>query len=63
MANKYGIHPALVVSCFAMLGINMSTAIALEKFAFFPALDPAKLEAGDLLPRRSRSLLPGMEVK
>ena len=63
MTKDCDIHPALIIVCIVMLGITVSTAVAMEKFPFSPALDTTKLEAEDLLPRRSRSLLPGMEVK
>ena len=63
MANKDGIHPVLIVSCFVMLGITIGAAVAMEKFPFSPALDATKLEVDDLLPNRSRSLRPGIEVK
>ena len=46
-----------------MLGMTIGTAVAMEKFTFFPALDTTKLEAEDLLPRRSGFLRPGLEVK
>ena len=63
MAKDNDIHPALTVVCFAMLGITVGTAVAMEKFPFSPALDTTKLEAEDLLPRRARVLRPGIEVK
>ena len=46
-----------------MLGMTIGTAVEMEKFRFFPALDTTKLEAEDMLPRRSGFLLPGLEVK
>jgi len=63
MSKNNDIHPALVIACFVMLGITISTAVAMEKFPFSPALDTTKLEAEDLLPSRKRVLRPGIEVK
>ena len=63
MAKNNDIHPALVIACLVMLGITVGTAVAMEKFPFSPVLDTTKLEAVDLLPRRSRVLRPGVEVK
>lgn len=56
-------HPVLLITCFVMLGITLGTAVAMEKFPFSPALDTTKIEAEDLLPRRSGFLRPGIEVK
>ena len=56
------IHPVLPIIYFVMLGMTIGTAVAMEKFPFFPALDTTKLEAEDLLPRRSGFLRPGLEV-
>ena len=63
MSKNNDIHPALVIACFVMLGITISTAVAMEKSPFSPALDTTKLEAEDLLPSRKRVLRPGIEVK
>ena len=63
MAKTNDIHPVLLITCLAMLGITVGTAVAMEKFPFSPALDTTKLEAEDLLPRRSGFLRPGIEVK
>ena len=63
MSKTNEIHPVLLISCFVMLGITLGTAVAMEKFPFSPALDTTKLEAEDLLPRRSGFLRPGIEVK
>ena len=47
-----------------MLGITVSTAVAMDKFPFSPALDTTNLQAEDLLPQQgSGSLRPGIEVK
>ena len=46
-----------------MLGITISTAVAMEKLSFSLALDTTKLEAEDLMPRRRGVLRPGVEVK
>ena len=56
-------HPVLLITCFVMLGITLGTAVAMEKFPFSPSLDTTKIEAEDLLPRRSGFLRPGIEVK
>ena len=65
MAKDNEIHPALTVVCLVMLGITVSTAVAMEKFPFSPALDTTTLEVEDLLIRSSSSgsLRPGIEVK
>ncbi len=64
MANKYDIHPVLIISCFVMLGITIGTAVAMEKFPFSPALEPTKLDSEDLLRRRGiGALRPGIDVK
>ena len=63
MTKTNDIHPVLPIICFVMLGMTIGTAVAMEKFPFFPALDTTKLEAEDLLPRRSGFLRPGLEVK
>ena len=63
MAKTNDIHPVLLIICFLMLGMTIGTAVAMEKFPFFLALDTTKLEAEDLLPRRSGFLRPGLEVK
>ena len=63
MSKTNDIHPVLLITCFVMLGITLGTAVAMEKFPFSPALDTTKLEAEDLLPRRSGFLRPGIEVK
>ena len=63
MTKTNDIHPVLPIICFVMLGMTIGTAVAMEKFPFFPALDATKLEAEDLLPRRSGFLHPGLEVK
>lgn len=64
MANKYDIHPVLIISCFVMLGITIGTAVAMEKFPFSPALDTTKLDSEDLLGRRGiGALRPGIDVK
>ena len=47
-----------MVAYFVMLGITMSTAVAMEKFLFSPALDSTKLEAEDLLHRGAAGALP-----
>ena len=59
MAKKHGIDPALITSCFVLVGITIGAA------AFSPALDTTKLEAEDSLRRASSSgsLRPGIEVK
>ena len=63
MTKTNDIHPVLPIICFVMLGMTIGTAVAMEKFPFFPALDTTKLEAEDLLPRRFGFLRPGLEVK
>ena len=63
MSKTNDIHPVLLITCFVMLGITLGTAVAMEKFPFSPDLDTTKLEAEDLLPRRSGFLRPGIEVK
>ena len=65
MANKYDIHPALIIFCFAMLGITISTAVAMKKFPFSTSLETTELKAQDLVYRGSSSgsLRPGIEVK
>ena len=64
MTKDSDIHPALIIVRMVMLGITVSTAVAMEKFPFSPALDTTKLEAEDLLPQRGSGLLrPGIEVK
>ena len=64
MATKTNdIHPALLITCFVMLGITVSTAVAMEKLPFSPALDTTKIDVEDLLPRRAGALRPGIEVK
>ena len=61
MTKDSDIHPVLIIVCIVMLGI---TAAAMEKFSFSPALDTTKLEAEDLLHRRTAGALrPGIEVK
>ena len=59
MAKKHDVDPALITSCFVLLGITIAAAV------FSPALDATKLEAEDLLRRGSSSgsLRPGIEVK
>jgi hypothetical protein len=59
MAKKHHIDPALITSCFVLLGITIGAAV------FSPALDTTKLEAEDSLRRASSSgsLRPGIEVK
>ena len=64
MTNDFDIHPSLIVACFVMLGITISTAVVMEKFRFSTALDTTKLEAEDLLHRRAAGALrPWIEVK
>ena len=63
MTKINDIHPILPIICFVMLGMTIGTAVAMEKFPFFPVLDTTKLEAEDLLTRRSGFLRPGLEVK
>ena len=63
MTKTNDIYPVLPIICFAMLGMTFGTAVAMEKFPFFPVLDTIKLGAEDLLPRRSGFLRPGLEVK
>ena len=64
MTKDSDIHPALIIVCIVMLGITLSTAVAMEKFSFSPALDTTKLEAEDLLHRRAEGALrPEIEVK
>ena len=63
MTKTNDIHPVLPIICFVMLGMTIGTAVAMEKFTFFPALDTTKLEAEELLPRRSGFLRSGLEVK
>lgn len=64
MTNDFDIHPSLMVAYFVMLGITISTAVAMEKFLFSPALDSTKLEAEDLLYRGAAgALLPVVEVE
>ena len=63
MTKDSDIHPALIIVCIVMLGITVSTAVAMEKFPFSPALDTTKLEAEDLLHRRTAGALrAGIEV-
>ena len=62
MAKDNDIHPSLVIACFVMLGLTVGTAVAMEKFPFSLALDSTKLEAEDLMPRRS-PVPPRIEVK
>ena len=59
MAKKHDIDPALITSCFVLLGITVGAAV------FSPALDTTKLEVEDLQFRGSsiHSLRPGIEVK
>ena len=61
MAKDYDIHPALIISCLVMLGITISTAVAMEKKPFTTNLDTTELEAEDLMLRGS--LRPGIETK
>ena len=63
MTKTNDIHPVLPIICFVMLGMTIGTAVAMEKFPFFPVLDITKLEAEDLLPRRSGFLRHGLEGK
>lgn len=63
MAKDNDIHPALMIVCFVMFGITVGTAMAMEKFPLSPVLDITKLEAEDLIYRRSRLLQPRIEVK
>ena len=63
MTKTNDIHPVLPIICFVMLGMTIGATVAMDKFPFFPALDTTKLEAEDLLPRRSGFLRPGLEVK
>ena len=64
MTKDSDIHPAVIIVCIVILGITVSTAVAMEKFHFSPALDTTKLEAEDLLPQRGSGFLrPGIEVK
>ena len=63
MGKTNDIHPALLITCFAMLGITVGTAVAMEKFPFSPVMDTTKLEAEDLLPICRGFLLPRTEVK
>ena len=65
MTKNLDIHPALIISCFAMLGITIGTAVAMEKFPFSTSLDTTELEAEALVYRGSSSgsLRPGIEVK
>ena len=63
MASKYDIPSALIISCFAMLGITIGAAVAMEKFPFSTSLDTAELEAEELLLRGSASLRPEIDVK
>ena len=62
MIKTNDIHPVLPIICFVMPEMTIGTAVAMEKFPFFSALDTTKLEAEDLLPRRSGFLRPGLEV-
>ena len=59
MAKKHVIDPALITSCFVLVGITIGAAV------FSPTLDTTKLEAEDLLRRASSSssLRPEIEVK
>ena len=65
MAKNNDIHPALIISCFVMLGITIGTAVAMEQFPFSTSLETTELEAEDLVYRGSSSgsLRPGIEVK
>ena len=64
MTNDFDIHPSLTVACFVMLGIAISTSVAMEKFPFFLALDTTKLEVEAMLHRRDAGALsPGAVVK
>ena len=63
MTKTNDIHPILPIICFVMLGMTIGTAVAIEKFPFFPALDTTKFEAEQLLPKRSGFLRSGLEVK
>ena len=40
MTKDSDIHPAVIIVCIVMLGITVSTAVAMEKFPFSPALVP-----------------------
>jgi hypothetical protein len=59
MAKKYDMDPALITSCFVLLGITIGAAV------LSPSLDATKLEAEDLLRlgSSSGSLRSGIEVK
>ena len=63
MTKTNDIHSVLPIICFVMLGMTIGTAVAMEKFPFFPAFDATKCEAEDLLTRHSGFLRPGLEVK
>ena len=65
MANDNDIHPALIISCFVMLGITIGTPVAMKKLPFSTSLETTELEAEDLVYRSSLSgsLRPAVEVK
>ena len=59
MAKQHHIDPALITSCFVLLGITIGSAV------LSLSLDATKLEEEDLLclGSSSGSLRPGIEVK
>ena len=63
MDKDYAIHPAVIISCFLLLGITIGTAAALERFPFSLNLDTTKLELEDLIPGRSDLLQPRINAK
>ena len=63
MDKDYDIHPAVIISCFLLLGITIGTAAAMERFPFSLNLDTTKLELEDLIPGRSDLLQPRINAK
>ena len=64
MASDFDVNPSLTVACFVMLGIAISTSVAMEKFPFSPALDATKLAVAAMLHRRDAGALsPEIVVK
>ena len=64
MTNDFDMHPSLTVAYFVMLGITISTAVAMEMFPFSPALDTTKFEVEVMLHRRAAGALsPEIVVK
>ena len=59
MAKKHDVDPALITSCFVLLGITIGAVV------FSPTLDTTKLQVQDLQLRGSSasSLRSGIEVK